>query len=145
MKWLLSCTVVIAIYGCSDSAYTALNEPLRIPDLSGRPETVRLIKDSWPKLLAHCLGLSKYSSDLIFVGISDMIDPSMAEMSRVEIKLKIPEDATRIPKYFRASGHICGYGISPQGASVRIQKDVCVSVCLGVEYKGPTDYLANLK
>jgi len=73
-----------------------------------------------------------------------MIDPAMEETSRVEVVFKITDNPVKIPNSFRAWGHTCGYGISPDGRSIRIQKRTCVSVCLGSEYKGSTDYVSNL-
>jgi hypothetical protein len=133
---------VVLISGCSDRIEES--EPFQAPNLSGRPEATQLIKESWPKLMAHCPGLSKFQTDLSFQGIDDMLDPFMEEMSRVEVKFKIAEEPTAIPNSFRAWGHTCGYGISPLGAILRIQKDMCVSVCLATEYNGPTDYVAIL-
>jgi hypothetical protein len=73
-----------------------------------------------------------------------MLDPSMGEMSRVEVKFKVAENPKIIPNGFRAWGHTCGYGISSRGETLRIQKSVCVSVCLDRNYDGPTDYVAGM-
>lgn len=131
------------VSACSDDT---LKEPetFNLPALQGKPETTQLVSNSWAKLLQHCPGLTKYQSDLSFSGINDMISPTMEEMSRAEIVFKVSNTSKNIPNSINAHGHTCGYGISPDGNLLRIQKSVCVSLCLGKKYNGSTDYVSPL-
>lgn len=139
MRSIFILILAVIMPGC-----TSDNDPLQAPDLSGKPEIIQLVKDNWPKLLAHCPGLNKYQNDLTFEDIEDSVDPVMEEMSRADVTFRIAKDPQIIPDSFRAWGHTCRYGISPDGMTLRIQKDVCVSICLDKHYQGPTDYLVSL-
>lgn len=135
---------LILTSGCLGDNNHTNQSSLEMPNLNGRPVAINIIRDSWGKLIAHCPGLVKYQNDLKFVGIDDLIDPILHEMSRVEVKYKVSDSPEIIPNRYRANSHMCGYGISANGKTLRIQKTPCVSVCINTEYSGGTDYIVTL-
>lgn len=114
------------------------------PNFEGKEQIVSIVNSNWEKLMAQCPALNKYSKDLSYDGLSDWTDLG-GSMSRVEIKFKISKEPKRIPNSFNAWGHTCSFGISPEGKTLRIQKELCVSVCQGKKYQGNgNDYVASL-
>ncbi|MEX1033761.1 MAG: hypothetical protein WDZ30_10415 [Cellvibrionaceae bacterium] len=145
MRHILSIIVVIAVVACSDEKSKESQALVfSLPPLKGKSETTQLIESTWDRLLQRCPGLKKYQEDLTFSGINDMIDPVMEEMSRAEVVFKVSNTSQKIPNGFSVHGHTCGFGISPSGNSLRIQKEGCVSLCLNKKYNGPTDYVSPL-
>ncbi len=132
-KWVIAGLITVTLMLCSSG------DTLPIPELEGAPETVALITDSWEDLLDQCPGLSHYQNDLKFVGINDMLHPMMKEMARVEVRYKVANDPEDIPNKFRINGHTCGFGIGPDGETLRIQKNGCAAVCLIEEYDSDGD------
>ena len=142
MDRLISPLVMVLISSCTNGAEA--DGSFQVPTLKGKYETNQLVKNSWKDLLRICPGLNKYQNDLSFAGIYDMLDPSMGKMSRAEVKFKVSENPKIIPNIYRAWGHTCNYGISPRGKTLRIQKRVCVSICIDSVYQGSTDYVVDM-
>ncbi len=133
----LSTTVLLTACG-SD------NLVLERPDFEGKAEAVSIANSNWEKLMNQCPSLNEYSKDLSYAGLSDWTGLSGA-MSRVEIKFKVSKEPKSIPNSFNAWGHTCSFGISPDGKTLRIQKELCVSVCQGKKYQGNgNDYVTSL-
>lgn len=118
--------------------------PLPMPVFSAKPETRQLLNDSWPSLLVHCPGLSKYQKDLSYVGVDDLLDPSLGELARAAVVYKVADNPAAIPRRYMAAGHTCGFGVG-KGGTLRIQKRPCVSICLDSDYEsGGADYVVPL-
>ncbi|EKO3963169.1 hypothetical protein EI372_00455 [Vibrio fluvialis] len=133
----LSTTVLLA--GCGDEKAV-----LEKPNFEGKAEIVSIVNSNWEKLITQCPALNKYSKDLSYDGLSDWTDLGGA-MSRVEIKFKVSKEPKSIPNSFNAWGHTCSFGISPDGKTLRIQKELCVSVCQGKKYQGNgNDFVTSL-
>lgn len=126
MRYILSIVIAISVISCSDETPKQAKY-FDLPQLKGRPETTQLIVKTWDRLLQRCPGLKQHQGDLIFSGINDMIDPIMGEMSRAEVVFNVSNTSKSIPTGFLAHGHTCGFGISHDAKSLRIQK---VNVCL---------------
>jgi len=136
--FMTGCISLVVLSGCGG------NSTLEKPKLEGKPEIVATIESHWDQLLDRCPALNKYSEDLTFAGLSDFTYLDGA-MSRVEINYKVSKDPNVIPNSYNAWGHTCAFGISPDGKTLRIQKEVCVSVCLGKKHQGSgSDYLVSL-
>lgn len=140
MKYSTALILMACLTGCSDTA-----QKLQLPKLEGDPAAIQLITSNWGKLLTHCPGLSKYHNDMVFLNIEDMLSPDMEDMARVDVVFKITDKPKTIPDEFRAWGHTCQYSISPDGNSIRILKDVCVSVCLKSKNTSMNGYVAAFK
>lgn len=108
-------------------------------------ESVRsLVREGWPKVLQHCPGLQRYASTLRLQEVWDMLGGTLnPEMNRVEVRYKVQDRTRIIPSRFNVNNHVCGFGISEDGNSIRIQKDVCASLCLDRTYRSSADYVAN--
>lgn len=140
MKQIAGLILIMLVAGCSDNT-----QKLQLPKLEGNPDAIQLVTSSWDKLLSHCPGLSKYQNDMVFLQITDKRTYE-DEMARVDVEFKISNDLGSIPVEYRALGHTCRYGISPDGANVRIKKYMCVSVCLDRAYDETSeDYVARLE
>ncbi|EKO3535627.1 hypothetical protein K1L80_002203 [Vibrio fluvialis] len=141
MNKLLGCILIAglaALTGCGGES------SLKKPTFEGKSELVSIANSNWDKLLKQCPGLNKYSQDLSYDGLSDWTNLG-SSMSRVEIKFKVSKEPKSIPNSFNAWGHTCSFGISPDGKTLRIQKELCVSVCQGKKYQGNgNDYVASL-
>lgn len=128
----------LALSGCGG------DPTLTKPEFEGKPEVVSIADSNWDKLINSCPGLDKYSSDLSYDGLSDWTylgEP----MSRVEIKFKVSKAPESIPNSFNAWGHTCSFGVSPDGQTLRIQKDLCVSLCKAKTYVGSgSDFVESL-
>ncbi|EJL6858795.1 hypothetical protein NMS86_001247 [Vibrio cholerae] len=135
--WAVS-TLVWLLSGCGEKDH------LIKPALEGEQATIEIVDSNWDKLIAKCPGLNKYSADLTYDGLTDMTYLD-TPMSRVEIKFKVAKEPSVVPNSFKAWGHTCAFGISPDGKNLRIPKDLCVSVCQGKEYQ-PTgkNYVTSL-
>lgn len=131
--------VTFLLAGCGND-----DNGLAKPTFEGKTEIVSIVNSNWEKLMTQCPALNKYSNDLSYSGLSDLTDLGGA-MSRVEIKFKISKEPKSIPNSFNAWGHTCSFGIAPDGKTLRIQKELCVSVCQGKKYQGNgNDYVTSL-
>ncbi|GLT18867.1 hypothetical protein GCM10007938_26490 [Vibrio zhanjiangensis] len=140
MKNRLYITVIssLILSGCGDSS------KLTKPEFSGKSDVVQIAEQGWDKLLTACPGIAEYSSDLFYEGLSDWTYLD-TPMSRVEVTFKVADHPSKIPSALRAWGHTCSYAISTDGSSLRIQKDLCVSICKGSNYSGNgSDYVITL-
>lgn len=88
------------------------------------------VSSAWPKALKACPGLSKYASDLAFVGVEDNYDYAPKQVQRIEVMFKIAENPERIPASFRAAGHTCYFSLAPDGRKLTISKSPCAALCL---------------
>lgn len=131
--------LVVGLAACSDSKPLSLAIPA---DLA--PPVKQVVEKAWPKVMANCPGLDLYAADLSFAGIEDNLSFAPDHAQRIEIKIRVAERPTRIPASYRASGHLCGFGISPDGGQLIIAKDSCASVCAGVETFAENNYVKAL-
>jgi len=130
---------LVSATGCSNVS----DIPLEKPSFSQSSEAERLISASWDKILDHCPGLSLYRNDLSYVRVDNFITPEFKDMSRAEVVYRVSDNPSEIPSVMMSQGHHCGFGVFSDGSYMIIQKDVCVSVCLGKKYSGPTGYFSN--
>ena len=137
--YMICLPVAFLLAGCGSD-----DNGLAKPTFEGKTEIVSIVNSNWEKLITQCPALNKYSKDLSYDGLSDWTDLGGA-MSRVEIKFKVSKEPKSIPNSFNAWGHTCSFGISPDGKTLRIQKELCVSVCQGKKYQGNgNDYVTSL-
>ncbi|WP_158125273.1 hypothetical protein [Vibrio fluvialis] len=137
---LLGCLASAALLAGCGGKELALDKP----NFKGKEQVVSIVNSNWDKLITQCPALNKYSKDLSYDGLSDWTDLG-GSMSRVEIKFKVSKEPKSIPNSFNAWGHTCSFGISPDGKTLRIQKELCVSVCQGKKYQGNgNDYVTSL-
>lgn len=134
--------IALLIVGCSQEQAPIKEQSLRFElpqDL--KPEVTARLKASWPKVMAACPGLTKYAVDLSFAGVEDNLEFAPDDAKRIEMKFKVSENPTRVPASYRAFGHTCYFGVSPDGKNLLISKSPCASVCFdsviaSSEYKG---------
>lgn len=114
-------------------------------------EARAVINTGWPKVLSACPGLNRYAADLQFKQIDDHLhlfdheaDERHRALNGAEIDLVVADRPHAIPGGFRVNGHTCQYIIGTDTKTLRIQKSMCVSLCLDREYNGPTDYVIPL-
>lgn len=106
--------------------------------------TAAIVNAAWPKIINACPGISAYIDDLWFKGIEDyMIDA--AEFARVDVVVEVAATPKFVPARYRAAGNTCRFGISPDGMSLRIQKEACVAICTQEQVNlGGEDYVRPL-
>jgi hypothetical protein len=123
--------VVAATMGlmCGAGAQAADVTVVQVPSSAsnGVKEAVSL---AWPKALKACSGLSKYASDLTFVGVEDNYGYAPKQVQRIEVMFKIAENPVRIPASFRTAGRTCYFSLAPDGSKVTISKSPCAALCL---------------
>ena len=115
--------IAVLMTGYFDYAPPALQLPHYV-----NPAVKSQVEEDWPKILASCPGFKKYARDMIFDHIED--NRGLDKGSRIDIGFKIGY-LNIVPAEYRAVGQTCYYGISQDGKSMSIQKDVCVAVCKG--------------
>lgn len=119
---------VISLAACGEAQKSELTYSLP----TDTPDTIAKVVDaSWPKIQASCPGLSKYGSNLVFVGVASNLDYAPDNAKRIELKYKVAETAQLIPNNFAASGHTCSFGVSPDGSKLFVPKRPCASICEG--------------
>jgi len=133
------------IFANEDSGVAASAEqwPVLGP-FEGKPSAISFATSYWPKVKAHCPGFKRFASDMSFKQLRDMRGDGSSEMDRLEIVFKISDEPLTIPASFLAHRQTCGFGVSPDGDNIRIQKDRCASVCLGYAIRQSHDYVAPL-
>lgn len=93
------------------------------------PEVRGLMEAFRPRLFSACPGLSLYASDLSHVGFESNLSYAPPHAQRVEVVLQVAENPSTIPGRYRAAGHRCFFGVSPDGATLLIGKGTCAMLC----------------
>lgn len=136
--FITACISGLLLSGCNGEAR------LDKPNFEGKSEIVSIVDLNWDKLLNKCPSLNKYSGDLTYDGLSNWTVLG-GSMSRVEIRYKVAKKPKDIPNSYNAWGHTCAFGISSDGKTLRIQKELCVSICQGKKYQSTgNDYVTSL-
>lgn len=100
-----------------------------VPLDGASPEVRELMEAFRPRLFSACPGLSLYASDLSHVGFESNLSYAPPEAQRVEVVLQVAESPSTIPSRYRAAGHRCSFGVSPDGATLLIAKGTCAMLC----------------
>jgi hypothetical protein len=108
------------------------------PDIN--PQIKQVVEVAWPKMLAACPGLNRYASDLSFAGVEDNLAYAPDDAKRIEVKFRVAESPTRIPVSYRAFGHMCYFGVTPDGKKLTISKSPCASICASSEVSTTGNY-----
>lgn len=110
-------------------------QPLRI-NISAQlnSEAANTISTAWPKVIATCPGLTKYSSEMTFEQIYENFGISTDKSAeRISVQVKMPTGPTIIPAEYRTYGHTCYFEVSRDGKALLIAKGACQSACLDKE------------
>lgn len=140
---LLSLLLLLALVGCgagqpseatsSGDAQSSAPAPTPLDALvpldGASPEVRGLMEAFRPRLFSACPGLSIYASDLSHVGFESNLSYAPPEAQRVEVVLQVAENPSTIPGRYRAAGHRCSFGVSPDGATLLIAKGTCAMLC----------------
>lgn len=105
------------------------------------PGVKETIQPSWPKVLKACPGLQRFADDLSFVGVEDNLAYAPAAAKRIDVIFRVAEQPKKVPPAFRASGHVCYFGISPNGTKLHISKSPCASICTGAESTSSDEFV----
>lgn len=104
------------------------------------PQIKQVVEVAWPKMLAACPGFNRYASDMSFAGIEDNLAYAPDDAKRIEVKFKVTESPVRIPVSYRAFGHTCYFGVTPDGKKLTISKSPCASICANSEISTTGNY-----
>lgn len=128
--------VASVLFGCSQE-----RQPLTFempPDIN--PEIKQVVEVAWPKMLAACPGFNQYASDMSFAGIEDNLAYAPDDAKRIEVKFRVAESPVLIPVSYRAFGHMCYFGVTPDGKKLTISKSPCASICANSEISATGNY-----
>lgn len=129
--------------GCSQKD-SVQSQQLKIEVPPNTPhDLAEMLNSAWPKVLASCPGLNKFSSELKFEGIEDNLAYAPAEAKRIELLFRVAE-ITTIPAEYAVSGSRCFFSLTPDGKKLVISKSGCASLCADKQIDAKGNYELSL-
>lgn len=111
---------------------------------SASPEVRRLVEHAWPKVVSSCPGFIRYAADLRFDGVEENLSYAPEDARRVDVKIKVADEAVAVPAEFAAAGHTCYFSLMADGKTLSVSKRGCVAVCKGEYLDSPSEFSEKL-